>query len=165
MNTTHKDPLVESILGLGDRLFRQLLPTVPEELLTLDATLPQFKIMLMLYIHGPMRMTAIATELDVTLPTATNLVDRLVEKDFITRESQSDDRRVVLCRLSEHGQKAITGIWESAALRCRILLKSMEIEKLQSLADALEDMLKSAPILEEQAAVLLKEYRKEKLEV
>jgi DNA-binding MarR family transcriptional regulator len=157
-----KDHLVASILGLGDRLFRQLLPTVPEELLTMDTTLPQLKIMLMLYFHGPLRMTDIAVELDVTLPTATNLVDKLVEKDFLTRETQPDDRRVVRCILSEKGHKTIAGIWESAALRCRILLKSMETEKLQSLADALENMLKSAPVLEEQAAILLKQYRKEK---
>jgi hypothetical protein len=31
--------------------------------------------------------------------------------------------------------------------------------------DALENMLKSAPVLEEQAAILLKQYRKEKLVV
>lgn len=159
---TANNHLVESILSLGDRLFRQLLPTVPDELLTLDATLPQLKIMLMLYFRGSLRMTAIASELGVTLPTATNLVDRLVEKDFVSRETQADDRRVVLCILSEKGQKAIAGIWESAALRCRILLKSMDTDKLQSLVDALENMLKSAPVLEEQAAVLLKQYRKEK---
>jgi len=65
-----------------------------------------------------MRMTAIATELNVTLPTATNLVDKLVEKDFIERENQAEDRRVVMCTLAEKGHKAIVGIWESAALRC-----------------------------------------------
>jgi DNA-binding MarR family transcriptional regulator len=162
LKTADIDHLVDSILGLADRLFRQLLPTVPEELLTIDATLPQMKIMLMLYFHGPLRMTAIAAELDVTLPTATNLVDRLVEKDFIYRDTQADDRRVVMCILSEKGQKAIASIWESAAVRCRILLRSMDIEKLQSFVNVLEDMLKSAPVLEEQAAVLLKQYRKGK---
>jgi DNA-binding MarR family transcriptional regulator len=165
LKTTNKDHLVESILSLADRLFRQLLPTVPEELLTLDATLPQLKIMLMLYFRGSMRMSDIASELNVTLPTATNLVDRLVEKDFITREAQFDDRRVVLCKLSTQGQKAIVSIWESAALRCRILLKSMDQEKLESFVDVMGDMLNSAPVLEEQAAVLLKQYRKEKLVV
>jgi DNA-binding MarR family transcriptional regulator len=154
-----KDHLVDSILGIADRLFRQLFNTVPEELLTLDATMPQMKIMLMLYLKGAMRMTDIASELDVTLPTATNLVDRLVEKDFINRETLPDDRRVVLCALSPNGQKAIARIWESAALRCRILLKSMDTEKLQSFVDVLENMLKSAPALEEEAIVLVKKYR------
>jgi DNA-binding MarR family transcriptional regulator len=161
LKTTNKDHLVESILSLADRLFRQLLPTVPEELLTIDATLPQLKIMLMLYMRGSIRMSDIASGLNVTLPTATSLVDRLAEKDFITRETQADDRRVVLCKLSEKGQKAIAGIWESAALRCRILLKSMDEEKLESFVDVLGDMLKAAPVLEEQAALLLKQYRKE----
>ena len=111
--------------------------------------------------RGPMRMSDIASGLNVTLPTATSLVDRLAEKDFITRETQADDRRVVLCKLSEKGQKAIASIWESAAIRCRILLKSMDEEKLESFVDVLGEMLKSAPVLEEQAALLLKQYRKE----
>lgn len=162
MKIADKDPLVNSILSLGDRLFRQLLPAVPEELLTMEATLPQLKIMLILYFNGPMRMTAIAAELSVTLPTATNLVDKLVEKDFIERENQAEDRRVVICKLSEKGQKAIAGIWESAALRCRILLKSMDIEKLQSFVDVLENMLKSAPVLEAEVMVLSNQYQKEK---
>ena len=38
-----KDNLVEEILTLADKLFRQLLPTVPEELLSLDVTMPQLK--------------------------------------------------------------------------------------------------------------------------
>jgi DNA-binding MarR family transcriptional regulator len=160
LKTTNKDHLVESILSMGDRLFRQLLPTVPEELLTLDATLPQLKIMLMLFFRSSLRMSDIASELNVTLPTATVLVDRLVEKDFITREAQTDDRRVVLCKLSEKGQKAILGISDSATLRCRILLKSMDEEKLESFVDVLGNMLNSAPELEKQSAQLLKQYRK-----
>jgi DNA-binding MarR family transcriptional regulator len=158
---TDKDHLVESILSLSDRLFRQLLPTVPEELLSIDATLPQLKIMLMVFMRGAMRMSEIAAGLNVTLPTATSLVDRLVEKDFISREDQADDRRVVLCKLSEKGQKAVAGIWDSAALRCRILLKSMDEEKLECFVDVLGEMLKSAPVLEKEATRLLKKHPKE----
>jgi DNA-binding MarR family transcriptional regulator len=161
LKSTNKDHLVESILSMADRLFRQLLPTVPEELMTIEATLPQLKIMLMLYFRSSVRMSDIASELNVTLPTATVLIDHLVEKDFVIRETQADDRRVVLCKLSEKGQKTIVGIWDSAALRCRILLKSMEEEKLECFVDVLGNMLSSAPELEKQAAALLKQYRKE----
>lgn len=152
MKSTNKDQLVESILSMADRLFRQLLPSVPEELMTLDATLPQLKIMLMLYFRSSLRMSDIASELNVTLPTATVLVDRLVEKDFITREALADDRRVVLCKLSEKGQKAILGIWDCAAVRCRVLLKSMNEEKLECFVDVLGEMLNSAPVLEKHSA-------------
>jgi DNA-binding MarR family transcriptional regulator len=141
MALTEKGKLIDDILSLADRLFRHLLPTVPQNLLTLDVTMPQIKIMLILYIHGPVRMSDIAAELEVTLPTSTSLVDRLVEKNFVVRENQPDDRRVVLCRLSEAGQKAIAGIWASTRVNSQELLQAMDTAKLKMLVEVLEAMM------------------------
>jgi DNA-binding MarR family transcriptional regulator len=63
---------------------------------------------------------------------------------MVTRESQPDDRRVVLCRLSASGQKAVSRIWESAVSRMRELLQAMDTAKLQTLYGVLESMLASA---------------------
>jgi DNA-binding MarR family transcriptional regulator len=139
-----KETSVENILTLADKLFRQLLPTVPKDLLTLDVTMPQLKIMLILFMHGATRMSDIASELDVTLPTATSLVDRLVEKTYILREAQPDDRRVVLCRLSEAGQEAIGRIWQSAKKRSKEILEAMDSSKLELFVEALQAMYEAA---------------------
>ncbi len=144
MSSSPKEKQVEELLALADRLFRRLFPTVPKDLLTLDVTMPQLKIMFILFIHGPSRMSDLASELDVTLPTATNLVDRLVEKNYVSRENQTDDRRVVLCRLTGAGQKSIWRIWESSRIRSRELLEQMDTTKLKMFIEILEDMLKSA---------------------
>jgi len=146
-----KDSLVEDILSLADRLFRQLLPTVPRDLLSLDVTMPQMKILLILYVCGPRRMSDIASELDIALPTATSLVDRLVEKQYVFRESHPDDRRVVLCHLSGLGEEAISHIWQSARKRCHELLQAMDGSKLGMLAEALRAMHEVA--LTEQAMI------------
>ena len=50
-------------------------------------------------------MSELAGSLGVSLVTATGIVDRLVERALVTRENQKEDRRVVMCRLSEHGQE------------------------------------------------------------
>jgi DNA-binding MarR family transcriptional regulator len=144
MNNSQQDNLANEVLSLSDRLFRELLPTVPDELLTLDVTMPQLKILLLLYIHGPLRMSAIANDLRVTLPTATSLVDKVVDKNFVQRETQTDDRRVVLCKLSADGQKAIGGIWVSARARCYQLLMNMDTTKLEMFKDVLVAMMQSA---------------------
>ncbi len=141
MTTDNKELLIDDILSLADRLFRHLFPTVPQNLLSLDVTMPQLKIMLILYLHGPARMSDIAAGLEVTLPTSTSLVDRLVEKNFVVRENQTDDRRVVLCRLSETGQKAIAGIWASTGTNSRKLLEALDVEKLKLFVEVLEAML------------------------
>jgi DNA-binding MarR family transcriptional regulator len=144
MNQKERDNLVEGILSLADKLFRKLLPSVPQELLELDITMPQLKIMLLLFLNGPLRMGTIASQLDVTLPTATSFVDRLVERDYAGRENQIDDRRVVVCHLSEKGQKTVGVIWESARNRCQELLVAIDTKKLRMLEEVLGAMLDSA---------------------
>ncbi len=138
--TLDKDVLINDILTRADRLFRELLPTVPKDLLALDVTMPQTKILLLLHVTGPRRMSDLASELGVSLPAATSLVDRLVDKGYVIRETRQDDRRVVVCHLSEAGQKAIGLIWQSARKRSHELLESMAIAKLQMLNEALGAM-------------------------
>ena len=91
-----------------------------------------------------MRMSDIASELDVTLPTATSLIDRLVEKEYVIRETRSDDRRVVLCCLSDTGKKAFGQIWRSARNRSKELLEAMDISKLRLFDEALQAMYEAA---------------------
>ena len=144
MNNHDSSILVDDILSLADRLFRALLPTVPHELLTLDVTMPQMKVMLLLYVRGPIRMTNLANDLKVTLPTATSLIEKLVEKNYVLRDTQSDDRRVVLCKLSASGQKVIAGIWTSARKRSEQMLLSLEYSKLEMFRDVLNAMMQSS---------------------
>jgi DNA-binding MarR family transcriptional regulator len=114
---------IDRILHLGEEMFRRLLPTVPRELLDLDLTMAQMKIVLVLFLHGPTRMSDLAAALGVTLATTTRVVDRLAERDFVLRETHPEDRRVVLCRLSENGEKLIAAMWQSARSRTRELLE------------------------------------------
>jgi len=144
MGNSIREESVENTLKLADKLFRKLLPTIPQELLQLDVTMSQMKIMLALFINGPTRMSDLASYFQVALATATGLVDRLVEKGMVVRESHADDRRVVLCRLSDSGQKTISGIWESARNNVRHILHTVDTEKLQMLTEALEALLQSA---------------------
>jgi DNA-binding MarR family transcriptional regulator len=139
-----RDEIIEGILKLSDRLFRVLLPTVPQELLQIDVTMSQIKIMFILFINGQIRMSDMAADLQVTLATATGLVDRLVEKGLVVRESQPDDRRVVLCRLSEGGHGMVSGIWESARNNTRNILKTLDTARLRMLTEVLEVMLRLA---------------------
>jgi DNA-binding MarR family transcriptional regulator len=144
MESTTKEDVVDQILKTADGLFRKLFPSIPEDPLCLDVTMPQMKIMLILYLNGPMRMSNIAASLDVTLPTASSLVDKLIRKNYLLRKSQEDDRRVVLCSLSSKGQKTLGRIWDSARIRSKQLLEIMETPKLQMFLEVLKSMLESS---------------------
>ncbi|MGB2853048.1 MAG: MarR family transcriptional regulator [Dehalococcoidia bacterium] len=138
-----KEDLVEHVLELGARIFRELLPTIPKEVLQFDLTMPQLKVVLLLFLNGPMRMSDLAAGLSVSLATATGVVDRLVERDIVLRESEPKDRRVVLCRLSEKGQDLTDVLWQSARNRTRELLMAITIPRLKLLNEALEALLQA----------------------
>jgi DNA-binding MarR family transcriptional regulator len=132
---------IERILGLSDSIFQLLLPTVPREILDLDLTTPQMKVVLLLFLNGPTNMSALASGLGVSLATTTGVVDRLVERSMVTRDELKEDRRVVLCRLSEEGHAVVNRVWTSARDRVRQLLEAVPASKLVLIEEALQSLV------------------------
>jgi DNA-binding MarR family transcriptional regulator len=132
---------IESILEVSDSIFKLLLPTVPREILDLDLTTPQMKVVLLLFLNGPTNMSTLASELGVSLATTTGVVDRLVERSMLTRDELKEDRRVVLCRLSEEGHAVVNGVWTSARNRVREMLEAVPTSKLSLIEEALRSLM------------------------
>lgn len=141
MKAESRDELLESVLLIAEKAFRELFPILPKEWLSLDLTMPQLKVVLLLFVGGPTRMSVIASALGVSLATATGVADRLVERELVIRESDPDDRRVVLCRLSDKGEKTIIGLWQLAKENSRLLLSSVDRSKLVLVRDALQALV------------------------
>ncbi len=130
-NPTKNDP--KETLELQDKLERLeevLRPIIPKDWLAIDLTMPQLKVMLTLFREGPTRMSEIASSLGVTLATSTGVVDRLVKRGLVVRESFPGDRRVVVCRLSEEGQNFTDRLWLSGRVQIQRLLSAMTPEQL-----------------------------------
>ena len=135
-----KNETVDRILGRVESAFRQLLPLAHQELLDLDLTTPQLKVVLLLYLNGAARMSELASALGVTLATATGIVDRLVDRDIITRENSREDRRVVVCRLSARGHGLTDRLYSSARERAREFLQGLTEDRLNKLDEALASL-------------------------
>ncbi|MDY6916720.1 MAG: MarR family transcriptional regulator [Chloroflexota bacterium] len=146
-----QDTQVEYVLDLANRVFRELLPIIPKEVLQFDLTMPQLKVVLLLFLNGQMRMSDIASALGVSLATATGVVDRLVDRGIILRENDASDRRVVLCRLSEKGQSLTDVLWQSARERARELLLAMTPSRLQLVNEALEALLQAGAVTKKES--------------
>jgi DNA-binding MarR family transcriptional regulator len=137
---TEKAKAIERILTRVEGVFRELLPVAHQELLDLDLTTPQLKVVLLLYLNGPARMSSLAGSLGVTLATATGIIDRLVEKDFVVRENNKDDRRVVTCTLSAKGHKLTDRLYISARERARQLLEGLQPSQIKLIDDAIKSL-------------------------
>jgi DNA-binding MarR family transcriptional regulator len=145
------DDLVEIARQLQQRmeeLEEVVRPIIPQVWLNMDLTMPQLKIMVMLWREGPTRMTELASGLAVTLATATGIVDRLVEKNHVVRESLPGDRRVVLCRLSDEGQEFMETMWLSGRTQVARILKMMTPEQLKAVAQGVEVFIEAARTLQ-----------------
>lgn len=82
-------------------------------------------LMTLLESHGPLAMSQLAELLQMALPNATGLVDRVHERGIVDRVRDTADRRVVLVRLTRFGTA---------------LLRKLELIRRRRLALALQFM-------------------------
>ncbi len=54
--------------------------------------------------HGNVIMRDIANHFDIPFSTATGIIDRLVDLDYLNRFNSSEDRRIVLVELTDKGK-------------------------------------------------------------
>jgi len=136
----NEDRLVRQILERAEDIYNMLSPGIPAEWFSSDLTVAQLRVLLVLHSAGPSRMSAIASVLDIALPTATGIVDKLVKKGLVIRETDNQDRRLVICRLSSAGQDSINRLWTSSQFQMERLLEGLNEEELERAAEV-ADML------------------------
>ena len=93
--------LVEEIVELLPEIGRGLYATLMDDPEIHDLTLPQVKALIFLYNNGECSMTDLAMGLAVSLPSASELADRLADRSLIVRAADPADRRRVLISLTE----------------------------------------------------------------
>lgn len=140
---SQKEELIESILQLSDKAFRELFPILPKQWLHLDLTMSQLKVVLLLFVSGPTRMSVIASELGVSMATASGVVERLVERGILLREGEAGDRRVVLCRLSDEGEMLIDNLWQLSRDQVGELMRMIAPSQLLLIVEMLQALLQA----------------------
>ncbi|MEE9325616.1 MAG: MarR family transcriptional regulator [Dehalococcoidia bacterium] len=133
-----QEQLIGRVADLVTRLYQSTRPPLPEEWITLDLTMPQFRTIMLLLTMGPTRMSVLATHLGVSTSTATSLVDRLVEKGMVVRMEDPLDRRAVVCDLSHKGRQTGEKLWRLGRSRITEILKLLTAEQLQAVAQTME---------------------------
>ena len=103
-----------------------------------NLTMSQLRVLLLLRLNNKMKMTSIASCLKIHVSTATGLVDRMIAKKLIQREMNEDDRRVILCSLSEKGQKITDSIWKVVWENARSLVEYITLEELNLVGNSID---------------------------
>nr|BFE68228.1 hypothetical protein GCM10020092_015290 [Actinoplanes digitatis] len=94
-------------MGAQERLQHLFAHDRSDPLFSSQLTMPQLKILLLLYRMGDTSGRELAGLLGVSLATMSGMVDRLVAHDLVTRAEDAHDRRVRRITLSGHGAEMI----------------------------------------------------------
>lgn len=103
-----------------------------------NITFAQLKVILILSYKKTASMSDIAKELNVTLPTTTGLVDKLVRNGYLKRRYEVHDRRLVYVELSTKGYKLREKFSKEERERFIEMKKSMTKTEWAKFMEALE---------------------------
>ncbi len=78
------------------------------------------RLLIILAESGPQKASALAEQLSITSGGVTGIADRLIELGYIERERGTEDRRVVLLKLTEKGRETIELI---SSIRKKVMMK------------------------------------------
>lgn len=100
--------LYRSLMTLRTHLLKRLKQRRPE-VTCCDLTMPQSNAMLIIRQHGGVTMRQLSDALGVAAPSASTMVERLVEMGMLRRETCPSDRRAVRVQLTETGERHLAG--------------------------------------------------------
>ncbi len=134
--------LIQRVLDLQADLYRSLRPT--RQWLEVDLTMPQLKVLFLLYVDGGASMGQLAGSLGVTLSTVTGIIDRLVEHRMVHREEDPHDRRLVVCRLTAEGSTTVERLNQAGRSRLAAVLDHLSPEELARVVEGMEVLVTAA---------------------
>ena len=83
-------------------------------------------------------MTDIAIYIGRALSATTTVVDRLVERGLVDRVSDPNDRRLVMCELTDTGRQVLERFWLIGRDRLQMVADLLDDEQLEKAVGGLE---------------------------
>ena len=136
--------LLSRVVDILEEVTRSGPHTVSPEWFTVSLTMPQLRMVFLLLQERSLRMSDLAGTLDVSMSRATGLVDRLVEKGMVSRWPDPEDRRSVLCALTEQGRELGQRLLAARRSRWEERLAPLSQAELKRVCLAMELVLSAA---------------------
>lgn len=107
-------------------------------------SLPQLRVLGHVSRNPGTGVSDVAAHLDVTTPTASALVDRLVKKSLLNRKEDPTERRRTLLTLTEAGSEVLEDARNKAQNTVAQVLKSQTPEQLSKINEGLSILAEAA---------------------
>jgi DNA-binding MarR family transcriptional regulator len=133
--------LLDLLNALGSTTFRQLLWQRASEL---DLTYAQSQVLFHVADNAGCHMGDVAKAFGVTLPAVTHIVDRLEEKQFLSRADDPADRRVYILELTRAGRALVQELHGLQMRGVEGVLRRMSGDDRQRVLKGLEALVDAA---------------------
>jgi DNA-binding MarR family transcriptional regulator len=97
----------------------------------------QIKVLMILSFKGSAAISKLADELGISHPTASQLVDKLVQAGHVERVESATDRRITLARLTKGGEQLAQRLWQGRMSHLRYCLAQLNEQELAALRQGL----------------------------
>jgi DNA-binding MarR family transcriptional regulator len=129
-----KSELINRIIHDQRSVNRVLSQYDPEVWMDLSLTIAQVKSLFFISNQGKVNFRMLAAALKVTPSNVTGIIDRLVEQSLVSRTENPEDRRMLTLQLTSKGDSLITNLRERRVSLMSDILKSLDIEQLQTIS-------------------------------
>ena len=143
-----------ALLDAQHAISRELAKMHTPELIRLELTMGQLKTLMVLAAREAMNVSALAETLKVSKPTASILVDHLVQLGLARRTEDAGDRRRTLVTTTEAGNQLVTLVRQGSFERMIRWLEQMEPEDLAALTRGMQALATIAERDEARQAVM-----------
>ena len=115
-------------------------------------SLVHLNVLMLLRARGPLTMTHLAELIDVSVASATGIVDRMEKKGVIVRRRSEEDRRVVEVLVNESGELIFSSMQAERQVRLNQLLAEIKdadlaalLQGLRAFGDARQRLMSQVP--------------------
>ena len=132
---------IEELIKLQRRVDRDRRQYELDAWMRLHLGIGQLKSLLFISNHGATTTGKLAAVLKVTPTNMTGVVDRLLEKNLITRTTNPDDRRELVLRMTPSGEELVTELRQKRKERLTELFNRLTDEEAAIVTQALKLMV------------------------
>jgi len=144
----HDQEMAQTIIETFQAIFRGLQAATAPVWVELELSMAQLKTLFVLSNTGPAPIGQVAETLGISLPTASHLVERLVQARLAERTEDPLDRRRTLARLSPQGVELSERLRQGSCDRLRNWLARLDDEDRAALLLGLRALHQVAKLAE-----------------
>jgi DNA-binding MarR family transcriptional regulator len=117
---------------------------------SIGLSMPQFSILLQLYYRGDFSISEISERFGISVPAASQLVEKLVQSGYLERAEHPTDRRARLLPLSAKGKKLIEQGFKQRYRWLDELMRTLSTEEKDKVNEALRFLTEAAREVEKE---------------